>query len=458
MERRIVQFISALRTSGVRISLAESSEAFQAVEHLGVQDREMFRLALRATLIKDARDIPTFERLFPLFFRAEDPPALEDITQNLSPEEAQRLAEALRRFSQQLREMMEKLLHGQPLSPQELAQLDRLFNDEHPLDPRYRDWLARQFERALNIREVREALEELLQQLQELGLSRQKITQMRRALEGNLRALQEQLRQFAGERILRDMAETPRHSPQDGLYQRPLQMLSPDEMHRLRREVRRLAAALRTRMALRMRRARNGQLDAKATLRASLKYGHVPMELRHRDHALKPKIVILCDISTSMRFCSELMLSLLYAIQDQIGHTHAFAFIDHLEFISPEFEHHSAEEAIDHVLQRMPPGYYNTNLGHALEDFQRHYLSTVDQRTTLILVGDARNNYNDPRTDILYHLARRARRIIWLNPEPPWMWGSGDSDMPRYAPLCDRVFQVTNLAQLAAAVDQLLTH
>ncbi|MCX8023628.1 MAG: VWA domain-containing protein [Thermanaerothrix sp.] len=458
MEQRIAQFIAALRTSGVRISLAESADAFQAVERLGIQDRERFRLSLRATLIKEARDIPVFERLFPLFFQPQDPPPLQNVLGTLTPQEARLLAEALRQLSQHLQNMLQKLLAGQPLSSQELEELDALFNADLPTDPRYRNWLARKFEAALRFDEVRKALEDLLQHLREMGLNRNKVDQIRRALQANLRALQDQLHQYAGERILEAMAKAPRQPLNDGLLNRPLQHLTPNEMHRLRREVQRLAAILRTRLALRMKRARNGQLDPKATLRTSLRYGLIPLELRHKDHALKPKLVVICDISTSMRFCSELMLSLLYALQDQIGHTHAFAFIDHLEYISPDFERLSAEEAITQVLQRMPPGYYNTNLGFALSEFDYRYLYTLDRRTTLIVVGDGRNNYNDPRADLLERFSRRARKVIWLNPEPPWLWGSGDSDMLRYLPYCTHVFQVANLNQLTAAVDRLLTH
>ena len=118
---------------------------------------------------------------------------------------------------------------------------------------------------------------------------------------------------------------------------RPFNSLSDREMDRLRKEVQRLAAALRTRVALRQKKAKTGQLDAKATIRANLKHGSVPMLLKHRQRSLKPKLVVICDISTSMRYCSELMLSLIFAMQDQINRTHAFAFIDHLEYISPDF-------------------------------------------------------------------------------------------------------------------------
>jgi len=150
------------------------------------------------------------------------------------------------------------------------------------------------------------------------------------------------------------------------------------------------------------------------------------------------------------------MLSLLYALQDQISKTSSFAFIDHLEYISPDFERKSSGEAVAQVLDRIPTGYYNTDLGNSLNDFSKNYLDKIDSRTTLLLVGDGRNNYNNPRLDLFRTIARRSRRAIWLTPEPPIMWGSGDSDMLKYAPDCDTILQASNLAELTTAVDKLL--
>ena len=97
MESRILQLIAALRASGVRVSLAESAEAFSAVDLMGIQDREHFRLSLRATLIKDAKDIPIFDKLFPLFFGSGQPPMMGgNLPDEMTPEEAQMLAEALK--------------------------------------------------------------------------------------------------------------------------------------------------------------------------------------------------------------------------------------------------------------------------------------------------------------------------------------------------------------------------
>src|SRR5690606_31355572 len=132
-----------------------------------------------------------------------------------------------------------------------------------------------------------------------------------------------------------------------------------------------------------------------------------------------------------------------------------FAFIDHLEYISPDFVGRQPKEAIEQVLIRMPPGSYNTDLGYSLENFARDYMDTIDRRTTFIVVGDGRNNYKDPRINLFTTLARRSRRTIWLNPEPPILWGSGDSDLLQYAPHCDNVVIAATLGELTEAIDSL---
>lgn len=456
MEERIIQFIAALRGGGVRVSLAESADAMRAVNQLGIKDRETFRLSLRTTLIKDSAHLPIFDELFPLFFGSEQAGPLQSRPGDLSPEEARMLAEALREFNERLREMLERLLRGEPLSKDELDHLGEMIGLNKANDLSSRQWMAQRMEKALKYREVRDAIQELMEILSQMGMSRERVDQLRQIMESNGQALQEQLRQFAGKKIAENMSNTPPEESLDNLFNRPLGSLSDRDLDRLRKEVRRLANVLRTRIALRQKHAKSGQLDAKATIRANLKHGSVPIEIRHKDRTLKPRLVIICDVSTSMRPVSELMLSLLYAMQDQISKTHAFAFIDHLEYISPEFSGKEARQAVASVLQRMPSGYYNTDLGSSLANFTQEYLHTLDSRSTFIIVGDGRNNYNDPRIDLFQNLCRRSHRTIWLNPEPPLFWGRGDSDMLKYASHCDAILQVNNLAELAAAIDTLL--
>jgi len=456
MESRILQLISALRASGVRVSLAESAEAFSAVDIMGIQDREEFRLSLRATLVKDLKDIPVFDKLFPLFFGTGMPPMMGgNPSDDMTPEEAQMLADALRQYTETLRQRMQRLMSGDQLSRAELEALGQMVGLNQMDDLRYQNWMAQRMMRALAFPEVREALKELMEQLQQMGMSRDRVEQMRNMIQQNLQGMREQIEQFAGERIAENMSERPRGEGVDNLINRPFHTLSDADKKVLQNEVKRLAAMLRTRIALRQKRAKSGQLDPKATIRANLKYHGVPMEIKHKDRVRKPKIVVICDISTSMRFCSELMLSFLFALQGQVRKTHAFAFIDHLESISEDFSGSNADEAIASVLWRMPSGSYNTDLGWSLNDFQSEYMDTLNGQTTLIIVGDGRNNYYDPRLDIFSTMSRRAARTIWLNPEPPYLW-HGDSDMPKYAPMCNNVLKVSNLRELAEAVDSLL--
>jgi hypothetical protein len=456
MEERILRFIGALRASGVRISLAESADGLRAVHAVGVGERERFRLSLRAALIKERRGLAIFDQLFPVFFEHAAVPSLPDMGGDLSAQEAELLAEALRQFSESLRRTLERLLRGEPLSQEEMERLGRAVGLQQVDDLRYREWMIERMRRALRLREVQEALAELEETLLRLGLQGERVRQIRDQIDASQRALEGQIANYAGQQLAGNMSARPRQDDVLALMSRPFDRLSEADMERLRHEVRRLAAALRSQVALRQKHAHSGQLDAKATVRANLRYAGVPMELRHRDRHLKPKLVVVCDVSASMRHISELMLSLLHALQDQVRKTHAFAFIDRLEYISPDLARGEAHQAVARVLGRMPAGYYNTDLGSSLVDFDRRHLALLDSRTTFIVVGDGRNNFNEPRLDLFDKFVRRSRRALWLTPEPRPLWGTGDSDMHRYAERCGAVFVVTNLGELAAAVDRLL--
>jgi uncharacterized protein with von Willebrand factor type A (vWA) domain len=124
--------------------------------------------------------------------------------------------------------------------------------------------------------------------------------------------------------------------------------------------------------------------------------------------------------------------------------------------ITPDFVAQRPQVAIAGVLERIPPGYYSTDLGSSLATFCRNHLDAVDRRTTVIVLGDGRNNYNDPRLDCIGTLKRHARRVLWFTPEHQGQWGTGDSDMQRYAPLMDQVHFVSTLKQLGDAIDGLL--
>ncbi|MCC7355909.1 MAG: VWA domain-containing protein [Anaerolineae bacterium] len=475
MEQRIVDFIAGLRALGVRVSIAESGDAFRAVEQVGVIDRNTFRSALRTTLIKEPQDVPTFERLFPLYFGSGGPP-LTNPQEGLSREEQEMLRAALQALLSAMSRADADNPSSRRLTPQELAQLARLLQMllsgqgpsreemqhaaqragvQRATHPAQQPWLTQRMLREIGMQQLPEALQALLEQLARMGMGREALQQLREMIGENQQALAEQVAQFVGQSLARQATENPRPQAGPDLMQRPFQSLTPSEAAELRNQVRRLAAHLRSRAALRQRRGKEGTLDAKATIRANLRYAGVPVELRFKRRHLKPRLVLICDISTSVRYCAEFMLHLIYELQDQVAKARSFAFIDHLEEISEGFTESRPEMAVRQVLEQMPSGYYNTDLGFSLATFCHDHLDAVDRRTTVIVVGDGRNNYNDPRLDSFQTIKRRAKRILWFNPEPLPLWGAGDSDMYQYIPLCDAVHQVSNLAELADAVDRL---
>jgi uncharacterized protein with von Willebrand factor type A (vWA) domain len=511
MEDRLIEFIAGLRAAGVRISVAESADGFRAIEEVGVMDRDTFRSALRTTLIKEPADVSVFDRLFPLYFGVDAPPMLP-AQEGLSPDEQRQLMEALQSLPQQLADLLRQLLSGQRLSPQEMADLRARLESSQASDrqpgpdqqelmdrltqalmsrlaqllnwllsgqgpsreeleqigremglrrathPYQQEWLARRMLRAMGMNQLAELLAEMLQQLAEAGVGREALQQLAGTIQANAGALAQQVNQFVGASIARQVAEQqPPPVRASDLMQRPFQSLSQQEADELRNQVRRLAARLRSRASLRHRRGKTGVLDPKATIRANLRYGGVPVEVRHKRRQLKPKLVLICDISTSMRPVVEFLLRLVYELQDQVARARSFAFIDDIEEITQDFAEFRPEVAVRQVLERMPPGYYNTDLGFSLQHFCQDFLDAVDHRTTVIVVGDARNNFNPPHLDAFETIHRRARRTLWFNPEPPVLWGSGDSDMYEYLPYCDTVHVVGNLAQLAEAVDGLFT-
>lgn len=514
MEQRLIEFIAGLRAAGVRISVAESADGFRAVEEVGIWEREIFRAALQTTLVKEPTDIGTFERLFPLYFGREAPP-MTPATDDMSPEQLQELRDALDSLPRDLADLLRRLMEGQKMDQQQMQQmrsqlqqqqqqgrlgqqtseqdlqdlmnqlaqalrtrlaqlLQWLMSGEGPSQqdlqqigqevglqrashPYQQPALTERMLRSMGMEQLTELLQELFEQLAKAGVGQEALEQMAETLQSNAEALGEQVDQFVGSSIARQVADQrPPPARVDDLMQRPFQSLSQQEANQLRSEVRRLAAQLRSRASLRHRRGKTGILDPKATIRTNLRFGGVPIEIKQRQRHLKPKLVLICDISTSMRPVVQFLLQLVYELQDQVAKARSFAFIDDVEEITSHFSEMRPDAAIDHVLEEMPPGYYNTDLGFALTHFCKNFLDAVDGRTTVIVVGDGRNNYNPPRLEAFENIRRRAKRMLWFNPEPPLAWGTGDSDMPKYLPLCHGVHEVGNLAQLTAAVDHLL--
>ncbi|MDX1520675.1 MAG: VWA domain-containing protein [Anaerolineae bacterium] len=481
MDKRMIDFIAGLRAAGVRISIAESEDAFLATGHMGIRDKNEFRDSLRATLVKEASDRPIFDQLFPLYFGSGGPP-LQNLMDDLSQEEKEMLAQALRALLEQMRnqpqdgrqrgqqnsrqsaqidnlmQLLQMLLQGQNMDQDQFDQMGRQSGLQNA-SPYQRSWIERRIMRQLGLQLLDQLMEQLSDLLKSLGMSQGAINELMEGMEANREALAEQIAQGVGSAIARQQVEDQERRQQsaDDLMERPFRSLTDREAELLRDQVRRLVAQLRSRAALRQKRGKSGTLDVKRTIRSNLRYGGVPIELKFKTRHLKPKLLLVCDVSTSMRAVVEFLLTMIYELQDQVASADSYAFIDDLTDISLDFAEHPPEVAVEVVLTRLRPGYYNTDLGNSINTLMTHHAGTIDHRTTVIFVGDGRNNYNDPRLDLMDRIKRRSKRVIWLNPEHPRQWGTDDSDMLAYLPYADAVHRVSTLSELAAAVDKLLT-
>ncbi len=494
MDQRMIEFVNGLRAAGVRVSIAECQDAFNAATVMGISSQGDFRASLRTTLIKEATDQPIFEQLFPLYFGNDEPPML-NINQELSPEEQKMLQQALRALLEALRrqaeqgdqqpgqqgrspwqrdpqqptsdmlnnlmQLLQSLLQGQHLPQDRLEQMGEQSGLPQARRPYEQRAAARDMLRQLGMQLLEQLLHQLPDQLAQLGMSQQAIDQLMQDMQANRDALAEQIGRYVGAQIARQRTEEYQRQREEGsdLMHRPFERLTEQEARQLREDLKRLVSQLRSRAALRRKRAQDGTLDAKRTLRANLRYGGVPLELKYKSRHLKPKLLLVCDMSTSMRPVVSFFLRIIYELQDQVSSTHTFGFVGDLGNITEDFAEHPPEEALDIVLARpdLQPGYYSTDLGNSLNTLMQSFADTIDHRTTVIFVGDGRNNFRDPRLDLMEQIFRRSKRVIWLNPEHPAEWGHGDSDMLKYVPLSTAVHRVSTMAELTSAIDKLLS-
>jgi uncharacterized protein with von Willebrand factor type A (vWA) domain len=454
MDDRVVEFVRGLRAAGVRVSLAESVDAMHAIETLGVAEKDVFRQSLRSTLIKKSDDLAAFDQLFPLYFGSGGP-MMQNATDDLSPDEQKMLEAALSAMSDRLDQLMDWLTSGNGPTKEELEELAQRAGADWYDDPRDARFVTRRMLQQMGFAHLEEQIQQLVQKLQEMGMSQEAIEKLLGVVEANREALAEQMAQQVGLQIAQQRANRPDDIHGSDLMNKPFQSLTEAEADVLRKEVQRLVTQLRSRAAMRRKRGNKGKFDSKSTIRANQRYGGVPIELQFKKRKLKPSLVVVCDMSQSMRNVVEFMLYLIYELQDQVARTRSFGFYHDMKDISILLTGQQVTQAIPDILAEFPYFAYATDFGKSLETFYNNWLDSVNGRTTVVVLGDGRNNYNSPRIDLMKDLQRRARKLIWFNPESPRQWGTGDSDMLEYAPICDAVHVVRNLAQLSSAVDKL---
>ena len=461
MEERILEFVGDLRRAELRISTAEVLDALSASSEVGLLDRETFKSTLAATLVKEARDLETFDRIFNLYFL--DLEALgEGLKKALGPEDPKvqdQLGQVLDAENMDLDELTELLMRGQG-SEMEMAirggaqgaGLERLM---YFLQVGY---FSRRISDQFDWSAIERDIEKIMQALEAKGLDPGQLARIRNYLELRLEAFRRMIRQHVQRELERRAYRAGEQLTREVLSEKPLFALTPDEVAQMKSVVAKLARRIKDALALRQRQEQKGRIDSRKTIRKSLQYGGVPMEIYlKRRHREKPRLITVCDVSDSVRNASRFMLQLVWSLQECFSRVRSYVFVSEIAEVTHGFNDFPVERAIEWALKGAPvDNHCRSDFGYAFSRFANTELESLDKKTTILMLGDARNNYNDPQAWALRLIRERVKGIIWLNPEGQWGWGIGDSVMPLYAPSCDIVRECRTIGQLGEVVDNLV--
>ena len=465
-------FIQELREAGLPVSLTENLDAMEAVKHIPLEDREAFKYALAATLVKNNAHWRAFETVFEVYFSLRgkqyaldddgelDPDALAEMAEQaeeaaagggeaMSPEE---LAEMLYRALLDGDEAMVRALAQQAVTRYAGMEPGRPVGGTYYLYRTLRNLdLDGMLERLMD--QMRDDAPEPLTPLEERLEQDEfetRIDQLRKEVEAEIR------RRLVADRGVEAMAKTLRKPlPEDVDFMHA----SREEMADLRRAIYPLTRKLAVRLARKRRHGRKGPLDFRNTVRHSLSYGGVPAEPKFRyPRPAKPEIMVVADISGSVAAFARFTLHLVYAISHQFSKVRAFVFIDGIDEVTSYFEGvEDLTEAVHRVNTEADVVWVDghSDYGHAFEVMWQEWGKEIGPKTSMMILGDARNNYHAAQAWVLKEMQHRARNLFWLNPEPRSYWDTGDSIISEYGIHCDGVFECRNLRQLEAFVENL---
>ena len=464
MEDRIVEFANVLRCNGIRVSLSENMDAFRSLGLVGVRNPLLFRNALRTTLVKRAADIKPFDELFDFFFLgigqaidALDRRIMEEL--GLTPEQFQKMLEQIQRFLKEMQgdlsEMTRALLTG---NQGELERLLREAASQEAADGPQESFRFTPYTRMasrLQLDRVQSEIERFKAMLQMLAENGEDLQNAMRYLDERLRDLNRLLREVIQQEQRKRGVEPRDYSQRSSLADKSFAFYTEDDIRRMNDAVTRLAQRLKNRLSVRRKKAARGRFNVKDTLRRNLQYGGVPFHIElDRRKKTKPQVMVLCDISDSVLNASRFMLQFVYSIQDLYTKVRSFVFVSDLGEVTKVFEEHEIHQAVETALKGdVIDVFSHSNFGRAFELFYKNYFSALNSKTTVLIIGDGRNNYNRPNDWVLREIQQKAKQLIWLNPESRMTWGVGDSEMPRYAPYCDVAEECRSINQLYKIVD-----
>jgi hypothetical protein len=471
MQHKIIEFTNLLRKSGIRVSVAEAIDAFNALDELSLGDREVFRDALRSSMVKRGDEIATYDELFDLYWSG-----FYDNLKNAFGDMEGDLGEMgidLEQLLAQLAEMMENMDGdldlgelAQAMLTQDLSQLENMIRQaaEQAGTDRIENMLqvgffSRRTTEQLGMEGAGQELEALMERMRAQGMGDEAIAQMQELIRKLMETVRRTVRNFTERELQQQNHNYMEKFRREMLTEKSFYHLTEDEILRMREVVTRLAQRIKNILSIRKKRLKRGKLDLHQTLRRNMARGGIPFEVVYKTRRKdRPKLVIMCDVSSSVANVSRFMLQFMYSLQEAFTKIRCYVFVAELGEVTDVFHDADVSGAVEKALDGgdVINVYTRSNFGFAFHEFWKNHLSAIDNKTTVIILGDARNNYNDARAWCVRDIQNKAKNLVWLNPEAPSAWGFGDSVMDRYMPYCDVVEECRNLRQLSKVVDQIV--
>ena len=453
IDRTLVNFLRAVRGADVRVSVAETLDAVEVARFVGWENRDALKQGLGLALAKTVEEKTRFDATFDAFFSAvaNTVDNEDEFDQSEETSSSDDVDDGLARL----------LLDGD--RAEIIAALEEAAAAVDLNEIRFFTQRGLYTQRILREMGV-EGLDAAIREAQQAGgvgdgLGNGQGSGQRPGLAGDLEAARARLFESAKDLVERRLsiygAETSRDLKESRLRRSKLGNLDRRDQEEMRRLVTRIAKRLAALHSRKPKRRNRGMLDLRRTMRKNYANDGIMFDLEwKRKKVAKPKVMAICDVSGSVAAVARFLLQFLYALHDILNDVRSFAFSGKLIETSDFFKRHDVEVAVDQVMNAV--GYMSTDYGKSLEDFREGWLEDVDKRTTIVILGDGRSNNTEPRSDILKELSERSKRILWLNPEPPPLWGTGDSEIYRYKPYCNLMREVNTLHHLERIVNDLV--
>ena len=440
-------FIHILRSSDIRISTAESIDAMRVVSLIGLNDKSLLQDSLSQTLAKNLREKEIFDECFDKFFK-ESYMSFDDNSKNNHESDAEsnnlETEELYNHESNDLESLYKQsdrnsLMTLMAVAAREVNLSDiRLFTQTGMFTRKIFDSMGLEKlnnEIFLASRSGNQAREEELKEIRE--------------------RLRLEIRDYVENQVKLRTTNAGRQLREDALSKIRLTQADRSDYKLMSNIIKRMAKRLISVHSRRKRKSRRGLLDVRNTIRANQEYDGILFEtIWKKTKVDRPKIVALCDVSGSVANVSRFFLMFLHSLTDVLPHVRTFAFSNKAGEVTDLFETKDIEVAATETL--LINGGGSTDYGQAFSDLETFLENDIDRKTTVIVLGDARSNYGDPRCDILKTIQEKSKRIIFLNPEPKSLWGTGDSEMLRFVPYTSKSKVCSSLVDLERVVDDML--